>query len=96
MNGAQTAAGAVGLGLVAADFWTSQQRPTITAGIFGTGASAADAHRQLKLVGAELLFVAVAVLVAGISDQAGKAMVAVLVALAVIWAINHYSKGSNG
>lgn len=95
MNTKQDIVAAAGMGLIIADFWLGNSRAPIAAGIFGrAGGSAGNAHADLKKYAGELLFVAVATLIAGVSDGAGSAMIAVMVALGVLWSIHHYTKGN--
>lgn len=91
----QTLVAAGGIGLIAANYWLGGAKQTVTAGTLTKGASAdatAASHTEIKKVAAELLFVGVATLIAGISDAAASAMLAVIAALFVLWAINHYTK----
>lgn len=95
MSGKQQLVAAGGIGLIAANFWLGGARQTVTTGALTKGASPAatsDAHTEVKRIAAELLFVGLAVLISGVSDAAGSAMLAVIAALAVLWAINHYTK----
>jgi hypothetical protein len=90
---AQTYVAAAGLGLVAANYWLGAARHDFTAGALTTGASAAQtaaAHKTIKVLAVELLFVGAAVLIAGQSPAAGTAMGAMITALAILWAIHHY------
>jgi hypothetical protein len=92
----QTFVGAAGLGLVAANYWTGAARHDFAGGALTAGANAAQtaaAHKTLKILAVELLFVGGAVLIAGQSPAAGAAMSAMIAALFVLWAIHHY--GSN-
>lgn len=94
MNGAQTLVGIGGLGLIAVNYWTGSQRAPVTS-ILSTQPSTqqlAQSHGALVEIGGEFLFVLVAVVLSGTSDGLGKALVAVIVALWVLWGINHYSK----
>lgn len=92
MTGKQTLVGAGGAALVLVNYWVSPSRQTVSAGLFGTG-STSDAHRSLATLGGELLFVVVATMLAGLSDGFGSVMVAVIVALFVLFAINYYGGG---
>lgn len=95
MNAQQNIVGAAGLGLVAANFWT-KQRAAVSAGAFNSSASSAASekgHEALVTIGAELLFVGVATLLAGASASFGNAMIAVVIALGILWIIN-YQKGT--
>lgn len=94
MNGQQQVVAAGGAALVLANFWLGGARGTVSTGVFNGGASAqqtADAHSELKKFAGELAFVAVATLLAGLSSQAGTAMVAVIAALFLVWAMNHFT-----
>lgn len=94
MNTQQSVVAAGGLGLVAANWWT-KQRHVIFAGAFNSSASTAQqaaAHKALLTVGAQLLFVAVASFLAGTSSGLGNAMVAMIVALAILWLITYNSR----
>lgn len=93
MNGKQNVVAAGGLGLILANFWLGGARKTVTAGTINKGATTdqtAAAHLEIKKFAGELLFVGVAVLLSGWSDTAGSAMIAVIVALFILWAINHF------
>lgn len=96
MTTRQSLVGAGGIALLVANFWTGEARATVSGGLFAKDGNPAAAHRELKVIGGELLFVAVATLLAGISDAWGTAMVAVIVALFVLWAINHFSPPQGG
>lgn len=94
MSGQQGLVAVGGIGLIGANYWLGGARQTVKAGALTPGATTAQttaAHQQLKTVLIELMFVGVGVLLAGISDAAGSAALAVLVALGVLWAINHYT-----
>lgn len=94
MNTKQDLVAVAGIGLITANFWLGGARDTVSAGLFNGAAhpdQVASAHTSLKTAGAELLFVAVATLLAGMSDNAGTAMLSVIVALGVLWAIHHFS-----
>jgi hypothetical protein len=94
MNGAQTVVGLGGVGLIAVNFWTGPQRAAVGPVVTGApGASVSSAHTELVQVGAELLFVTVAAVAAGIGPGWGQGMVAVIVGLFILWAIHHYSGG---
>lgn len=106
MNGQQQIVGLGGLALIGANFWLTDQKQTFAAGALSNSgqsgltpkstAQTEAAHSLVKQIAAELLFVGVATLLAGMSSQAGNAMIAVVAALAILWAIKHYSKqGSN-
>lgn len=84
----QALVGAAGVGLVVANCWTGQQRTNL-AGLFGAKTDDAKAHAAVKQIGAELLGVTVLVLVAGSSDGAAHACLAVLGALWLIWWLTH-------
>lgn len=90
MNGQQQLAAALGGGLVAANFWTTQ-RHTFTSGALNSGATDAQvsaAHTTVRNVALEVLFVAAAVLIAGVNTQAAGAVLTVMVALWILWLIN--------
>lgn len=95
MNTAQNFTALIGVGLIGGNFWV-QQHKTFAAGALNnnaTQAQSAAAHTIVKTVALELLFVGVATLIAGGSSQAGSAMIAVMVALAIVWIIK-YESGS--
>lgn len=92
MSGEQTLAGLGGIALVGVNYWTGQQRAPISSLLSGTSSTAA--HSSLVELGGELLLVGVAVAIAGASPAAGKAVLAAVVALWILWAINHYSGSS--
>jgi hypothetical protein len=89
VNGSQQLVGLGGLGLIAVNFWTGDQRTEIAPVLGGKG-TVADAHSAFKEIGAELLFVVIATMLAGLPGW-GAGMVAVIVALYILWGINHYS-----
>lgn len=96
MSGKSQLIGAAGVGLIGANFWTGPQRSQLSAGFFSKGATAADtaaAQAVLKQLGAEALFVGVATLIGSTGDSGGNAMLAVIVALGIVWAITHYASG---
>lgn len=93
MSGTQTLVGAGGLALVAVNFWTSDDRQTVSSGIFTKSGDAHAAHLSLAKVFGELVFVVVAVVLAGLSNTWAMAMAAVVVALFVLFAINQYGGG---
>lgn len=83
-----------GAGLVTLAFWTGKSRDTITAGLFDENATAhaqKAAHSELVKVGAAVLFVGAATLLAGQSRTFDSGMTAVIVGLFVLWAINRYA-----
>lgn len=90
MTGQQTIVATGGLGLVVLNYWTGPNRATVAGGLFNPGGNTTAARKALVSLGGELLFVVVASVLAGISDSWGTAMVAVIVALFILWAINHY------
>ena len=93
MNGKQSLVGYGGAGLILADFWIGGQRGTVAAGLFGSGDSA-SAHAALLKLGGEALLVVVLTILSGVSDSLGSVMAVVIVALWVLWAINHYGSSS--
>lgn len=89
MQGKQTFVAGAGAALVLVNFWTSPQRSTIIGGIYGNG-DPATAHQGLIKLGGEILFVVVATILAGLSDNFATIMVLVIVALFILWAMHHY------
>lgn len=94
MTGSQTLVGAGGVGLVVANFWFGSDRQGVSAGLFGSG-DPGTAHTALVKLGGEMLLVVILTVLAGLSDQWGAAMAVVIVGLAILWAINHYSSSSS-
>jgi hypothetical protein len=94
VNGTQQLVGLGGMGLIAVNFWTGEQRGQIVPAITGSG-NVANAHGAFKEVGAELLFVIIATVLAGLGGGWGTGMVAVIVALFILWGITHYGKASS-
>jgi hypothetical protein len=93
VDGRQQLVATAGVGLVAVNFWTSNQR----AAVGGTVWSKKDptkAHTALLAIGGELLLVAILTFAGGTSDTAANASLAVLAALWILWAMKHY--GSTG
>ena len=95
MQGQQTIVGVGGIALVGVNFWTSNQRPTLSA-VFDNSKQAdpTAGHQIFLAIGAELLLVFVMAFAAGASGTVGNAMVAVLATLWVLWAIRYYSKNN--
>lgn len=97
MNGQQELVGAGGIGLVAANVWTTQR--SALAGMFASGAAPEDvarAHTALRDVGIELLFVGGATLLAGLNSPTGNAMVAMVVVLWVLFLMRDVPNGGGG
>lgn len=97
MNTQQTIVAAAGAGLVGVNFWTGPQRKAVTSGALNSSASSKQegtAHTSIVQLAGELLFVGVAVLLAGAGGKAGSIVVAMIAALWILWLIKHYSKGS--
>lgn len=85
---------AAGTGLVLANYWLGGARKQTSAALFdqkATSDQVTAAHSTIRNLFIELAFVLVATIVAGVSESAATAMLAMIVALAVLWAINHYS-----
>jgi uncharacterized membrane protein YuzA (DUF378 family) len=93
MTGSQTLVGAGGVALVAANFWFGPSKKTVSAGLFGNG-DPATAHKGLAGMAGQMVFVIVATILAGLSDTWATVMTLVIVGLAILWAINHYTKSS--
>lgn len=91
MNGAQQIVGLGGMGLIAVNFWTGDQRADI--GPLLAGKSAPNSHGAFREIGAELLFVVIATALAGLGGGWGTAMAAVVVGLFILWGIQHYAGG---
>lgn len=91
MNGSQQIVGLGGMGLIAVNFWTGTQRSEVVPIITG-GGSVASAHSAFKELGAELLFVVIATVLAGVDGGWGTGLVAVIVGLFILWGINYYGK----
>lgn len=92
MSAQQQVVAAGGAGLVVLAFWTGEGRKVIDAGLFSSGATAAQtgaAHNELVKIGSAILFVAVATMLSGLSSSWGTAMIAVIAGLFILWAINH-------
>jgi hypothetical protein len=85
-----TVVGLGGVALVGLNFWDGDQRKAIAPVLSGKG-STADAHAAFKELGAELVFVVVATVLAGLSNSWGVGMCAVIVGLLIIWSINRTS-----
>lgn len=97
MNSSQTIAAVAGAGLVGVNFWTGPQRKAFAGGALSSSANAKaqqTAHATIVQLAGELVFVGVAVLLAGAGGKAGAIVVAVFTALWLLWLIKHYSKGS--
>lgn len=57
-----------------------------------TKAPSSTPHQTVVTIGVELAALVASVVIAGYSDKAGTVMVAVWIALAVVWAVNYYSR----
>lgn len=98
MTGTQTIAGLAGAGLIVTNWWTGNQHAPIV-GVLSKSANGkqlAAAHTSLVEIGGELVFVLVAVVIAGTGPGAGKAVVAAIAALWILWAIHHYGGTKSG
>lgn len=93
MEPKQSAVAIGGVGLVAVNYWTSKQR-TAVVGTLWDKKDPSAAHAALLGIGGELLLVGVLAVAAGQSDTLGNGMVAIVVALWILWAINYYTIGS--
>lgn len=93
MDGTQQLVAVGGLGLVGVNYWTSAQRTAI-AGTVWNGKAPAQARGALIAIGGEVLLVFVLTMVAGQSDSLAYGMLAIIVALWVLWAMAHYGKKS--
>lgn len=74
--------GAAGVGLIVANWATSDQRVIISGLWDGSGD---PAHQDVKKLGAQILGVGVLTLMAGSSGSAGNVAVAILAAFWLIW-----------
>jgi hypothetical protein len=83
----QTLVGFGGTALIAANFWRSSDRTSISSAIF-SGSSLSAAHQALLDVAFEAVFVVVATVLAGVNDSIGSAMVVLFVALWILWLMN--------
>lgn len=86
----QTVVGLGGAALVGLNYWDGPQRANVSPLLSGN--SAPNAHAAFKQIGAELAFVIVATVLAGTSDSWGVGMLAVLIGLTILWAINRAGK----
>lgn len=99
MSGSQQLVGGGGVALLLLNTVTGPTRKTITDGMFNSSASpkqTAAAHTALVRLGVGALFVAGAALLAGVSSQWGAAMSVMILGLFLLWAMNHFAKGSVG
>lgn len=97
MSGQQQIVAAGGAGLLLLNFWTGPDRATINAGLFDSHATPDAqnaAHKTLVRFAATAVALAAGVLLSGASSQWGSAMVAILVALFILWTMNHYGAGA--
>lgn len=92
MDGRQSLVATTGAGLAAVTFWTTSQRGAI-GGTLWNKSDPAKAHSALLALGGELLLVAILTFAAGTSDTAANATLALLAALWILWAIQHYGGG---
>jgi hypothetical protein len=93
MTGQQTVVAAGGVGLILANMWVgnNSQRAEISGIFSGNGPSA---HSTLVTLAGEMLFVLIATILAGLSSSWGNAIAVAIVALFVIWSINHFGSSS--
>jgi hypothetical protein len=98
--GAQTLVGLAGTGLIAANLAfpapnaaTANDGHALTSILTSHGSSQGDAHTALVHLGAELAFVIVGVVLAGVSHAWAMAVGLAIAALWVLWAMNRYSGG---
>lgn len=95
MDGTQQLVAVGGIGLVAANFWTGQQRPRIVGVLWGDkGADPSAGHAAMLGIGGELLLVVLLVLAAGMSQSVAYGMLAIIAALWVLWGIHYYGSSS--
>lgn len=92
--GTQQIVGLGGAGLIAVNFWTGSQRKAVADGLFQKGSDTSKSHADLTQLGAEILFVVVATVLAGVSDSWANAMALVIVGLFIVWALNKYGAGN--
>lgn len=95
MAGYQTVVGLGGIALVGLNYWDGAQRTAISPVLSGKG-SVSDAHSEFKQIGAELVFVIVATVLAGLSPGWGMGMAAVIVALFILFGITRTTKKQGG
>ena len=93
MTGAQTLAGAAGAGLVLVNEWQGDGRRALAGVVWDRDADPAAARAALVRIGGELLFVVVAVVLAGLGGHWPAFITAMLVALWVLWAVNRHGGG---
>lgn len=87
MSATQTLVGLGGTALVAANFWHSPDRASVSSAIF-SGSDLSSAHQAILDVAFEGIFVVVATVLAGVSDSWGSTMVVLIVALWILWLMN--------
>lgn len=95
MAGYQTVVGLGGMALVGLNFWDGPQRAKIAPVITG-GGSASAAHSEFKQLGAELVFVVIATVLAGLNGNWGMGMAAVIIALFILYGINKTTAPAKG
>lgn len=88
MDGTQGLVGLAGVGLIVANEWSSADRGVLGGVLWTKGTDPAVAHKALVRLGGELLFVTVAVVLAGVSGTWSAVVLVALVALWVLWLIN--------
>lgn len=89
MDGTQQLVAVGGLGLVGVNYWTSKQRTAI-AGTVWNGKAPQQARSAFLAIGGELLLVFLLTMAAGQSDSLAYGMLAIVAALWVLWAMQHY------
>lgn len=88
MDGKTAIVGIGGLGLVAANYWTGNQRRLLGGAVFTPShGGRTEAHSALLAVGGELLLVGLLYLLAGASDQLANVAVVLVLTLWVLFAI---------
>lgn len=98
MSGKQSVIAAGGAGLIMLNYWSGPGRQAIKTGLLTKGSDQASqqaAHAQLVTLGTSVLFVAGAVLLAGLSDAWATVMLTILAGIVLLWTINHYGGRAN-
>lgn len=88
MDGLQALVGLGGAGLLLANEWRSPDRGLLGGVLWSKGTDPSEAHGALLRLGGEVVFLIVAVVLAGVSSTWATLVVVMLIALWVLWLIN--------
>lgn len=90
MDGAQSLVGVGAAGLLLANEWHSADRGLFGGVLWSKGTDPTEAHKALVRVGGELVFILVAIMLAGVSSTWAAVVGVMVAALWVLWLINRH------